>query len=99
MLLYTSTFIASRIEVNGLVPAESGLCSLARSVLYLLQGNVCLRKTWLTSRRMYQAQHGLFSNLRRIQRTLIWVPGGAISHFGLFRIRMFFGKNGHDKVR
>ena len=34
-----------------------------------------------------------------IQRTSIWVPGGAISHFGHFRIRMLLGKNGHDKVR
>ena len=40
-----------------------------------------------------------FSNCGCIQRTSIWVPGGAISHFGLFRIRMLFGKNGYDKVR
>ena len=48
---------------------------------------------------MDQAQHGLFSNRGCIQRTSIWVPGGAISHFGLFRIRMLLGRNGYDKVR
>ena len=51
------------------------------------------------SHRMDQAQHGLFSNRGCIQRTSIWVPGGAISHFGLFRIRILFGKNEYDKVR
>ena len=94
-----AVFIASRIEVNGHVPAESGPCPLARSASQVLQGNVCLCKTWLTSRRIDQAQHGLFSNRGCIQRTSIWVPGGAISHFSFFRIRMLFGKNGYDKVR
>ena len=94
-----AVFIASRIEENGLVPAESGPCPLAQSSSQLLQGNVCLRKTCPTSRRMDQAQYGLFSNRGCIQRTSVWVPGGAISHFGLFRIRMLLGKNGYNKLR
>ena len=94
-----AAFIASRVEVNGFVSAESGPSPLARSASQLLQGNVCLCRTWSTSCRMDQAQYGLFSNRGCIQRTSIWVSGGAISHFGLFRIRMLLGKNGYDKVR
>ena len=86
-------------QVNGSVPAELGSCPLARSASQLLQGNVCLCKTWSTSCRMDQAQQGLFSNRDCIQRTSIWVPVGAISHFGLFRIRILLGKNGYDKIR
>ena len=94
-----AVFVASRIEVSGHVPAELGPCPLARSAFQLLQGNVCLCKTWPTSRGIDQAQHGLFSNCGCIQRTSIWVPGGAILLFGLFRMSMLFGKNGCDKVR
>ena len=98
MLLYTSSFhsisnrgkwaCSSRIRV--LPPGQKCIVATAKE---------CLCKTLPTSRRMDQAQHGLFSNRGCIQRTSIWVLGGAISHFGLFRIRMLFRKNGYDKAR
>ena len=84
---------AHRIEVNGLVPAKlwpSPLAGVHRSDRTGMF--VRLYKTWPTSRWMDQAQYGPFSNRSRLQRTSSWVPGGAISHFGLFIIRMLFGE-------
>ena len=98
-LLYTSSIYSISNRDKWVCLSRIGPCPLARSASQLLHGNVCLCKPWPTSRRMDQAQYGLFSNRGCIQRTSIWVPGGAISHFGLFRIRMLFGKNGYDKVR
>ena len=97
-LLYTSCFYsisnrgkwACSSRIGALPPGQKGIVAAARERL---------RKSWPTSRRIDQAQHVPFSNRSRLQCTSIWVPGGAISHFGLSRIRMLLGKNGYDKVR
>ena len=98
-LLYTCIIYSISNRGKWLCLSQIGALPPARSASQLLQENVCLCKTWPTSRRMDQAQHGLFSNRGCIQRTSIWVPGGAISHFDLFRIRMLLRKNAYDKIR
>ena len=99
-LPYTSSFHSISNRGKWTCSSRIGaLPEVARSASQLLQGNVCLGKISPTSRRIEQAQHGLFSNRGCIQRTSIWVPGGAFANFGIFRIRMLFGKNGYDKVR
>ena len=89
--------VTSRIEVNGLILAESGPYPPPPSPRPEVHRScrkgtsVRLSKSWPTSSRMDLAQHGPFSNRSWLQRTLIWVLGGAISQFGHSGIRMFLG--------
>ena len=80
-------------QIGAMPPGQKCIVAAARERL-----SVCVRPglhlvEW--------TRHNMDSSqiVAAYKRTSTWVPGGAISHFGLFKIRMLLGKNGYDKVR
>ena len=73
-------------QIGAMPPGQKCIVAAARERL-----SVCVRPglhlvEW--------TRHNMDSSqiVAAYKRTSTWVPGGAISHFGLFKIRMLFGK-------